>query len=394
MKIKKLLSLIMVVLMVAIIPVNAFAYSTGDEYNVYVNGIRITTDNCDDVLGDGGSVRYNDQTDTITLTNAKITAGNQSMLTSWYGLHVETSSAHKIELVGNNVIDLRNFKPETDDFIDQICALSANGSLTFCGNGSLKLYTPACYNSTALEYDGTLTFDGCKVEIRSGKGEGGNASGIDYSLVSGKQKKVELKNGADLKVYTGSVEYDGDRVFSHAGIRCDNLVVDETSKCYVETGDVKAGDVESITNAAITAYAVWGGGEVTALAGKVTYTSSWYESLSYGIYDIGWPMDANDSRNLENMTIIARGYDCSTLQTDISLCNMNDKLDILVSENIDGSATDHIENGKNLSDYPYVMICPEGEVVIEEEEKSFFEMVIDFFVGLFESFVNFIMSLL
>lgn len=394
MKIKKLLSLIMVVLMVAIIPVNAFAYSTGDEYNVYVNGIRITTDNCDDVLGDGGSVRYNDQTDTITLTNAKITAGNQSMLTSWYGLHIETSSAHKIELVGNNVIDLRNFKPETDDFIDQICALSANGSLTFCGNGSLKLYTPACYDSTALEYDGILTFDGCKVEIRSGKGEGGNASGIDYSLVSGKQKKVELKNGADLKVYTGSVEYDGDRVFSHAGIRCDNLVVDKTSKCYVVTGDVKAGDVESITNAAITAHAVWGGGEVTALAGKVTYTSSWYESLSYGIYDIGWPMDANDSRNLENMTIIARGYDCSTLQTDISLCDMNDKLDILVSENIDGSATNHIKNGKNLCDYPYVMICPEGEVVVEEEEKSFFEMIIDFFVGLFESFVNFIMSLL
>lgn len=400
MKIKKLLSLIMVVLMVAIIPVNAFAYSTGDEYNVYVNGIRITTDNCDDVLGDGGSVRYDDQTDTITLANAKITAGNQSMLTSWYGLHIETSSAHKIELVGNNVIDLRNFKPETDDFIDQICALSANGSLTFCGNGSLKLYTPACYDSTALEYDGTLTFDGCKVEIRSGKGEGGNASGVDYSLVSGKQKKVELKNGADLKVYTGSVEYDGDRVFSHAGIRCDNLMVDKTSKCYVETGDLTAGDVDYVINGAVTAYAVFGGGEVTALAGKVTYTSAWDrdECLSYGIYDIGWPMDeesANGS-SLADMTIIARGYDCGTYSTNISLYDMSDKIDILVSENIDGSATDHIKNGKNLCDYPYVMICPEGEVIIEEEneEKSFFEMVIDFFIGLFESFVNFIMSLL
>ncbi len=394
MKIKKLLSLIMVMLMIVAVPVNAFAYSTGDEYNIYVNGIRITTDNCDDVLGDGGSVRYSNQNETITLKNAKITAANQSMVTSWYGLHIETSTTHKIELVGNNVIDLRNFEAETDDFIDQICALSANGSLTFCGNGSLKLYTPACYDSTALEYNGVLTFDGCKVEIRSGKGEGSNASGIDYSLVSSKQKKVELKNGADLKVYAGSVEYEGDRIFSHAGIRCDNLVVDETSKCYVETGNVKAGDVESITNAAITAYAVWGGGEVTALAGKVTYTSSWYESLSYGIYDIGWPVDVNDSQNLENMTIIARGYDCSTLQTNISLCDMSDKLDILVSENIDGSEADHIKNGKNLCDYPYVMICPEGEVVIEEEEKSFLEMVIDFFVGLFESFVNFIMSLL
>ena len=30
----------------------------------------------------------------------------------------------------------------------------------------------------------------------------------------------------------------------------------------------------------------------------------------------------------------------------------------------------------------------------EEEEKSFFEMVIDFFVGLFEGFINFIMTLL
>ena len=395
MKIKKLLSLIMAVLMIAAIPVTAFAGSTSEIYHVYANGIKVTKDNCDDVLSDGGSVKYDKETSTITLTNAKITKANQYAATSWYGLQIDTSTAHKIELVGNNVIDLRNFKPETDESISEFCALSANGAINFCGNGSLKLYTPDCYDCSALDYGASLTFDGCKVEIHSGDGEY-RASGIDYSISSNRSKNVRLENGADLKVYAGSVTNNYYEVIEHAGIRCDSLVVDETSKCYAETGDLTVGDVNYATNAAITAGAVWGGGEVTALAGKVTYTSTFNESLSYGIYDIGWPMDAEsaDGSALADMTIIARGYDCGTLDTNVSQYDMSDKINILVSENIDGSDLKNLENGDRLTDYKYVMICPEGEIVIEEEEKSFFEMVIDFFVSIFESIVNFFMSLL
>lgn len=398
MKIKKILSLIMAVLMIAVIPVTAFASSMSDTYSVYVNGIQITKDNCDDVLCDGGSVKYSNSLDTLTFTNAKITAGAPRATESMDGIRI-SGTCDRIELVGNNVIDLRDFKTESGKTADTVCALRANDSLTICGSGSLKLYTPDCIDSTALKYDRSLTFDGCKVEIYAGDGTE-NASGIDTDIEQASVDSVRVENGANLKVCAGSVTNEYLSVIEHVGIRSNNLKVDKTSKCYVETGDLTAGDVDYVINGAVTAYAVFGGGEVTALAGKVTYNSAWdrNECLSYGIYDIGWPMDAESANgtSLADMTIIASGYDCGTYSTNVYLYDMSDKIDILVSENIDGLDLKYLKDGERLENYKYVMICPEGEVVIEEEEeeKSFFEMVIDFFAGLFESFVNFIMSLL
>ena len=58
MKIKKIISLLLAVIMITALPVTSFAASTSDIYRVYANGIRVTQDNCDDVLGDGGSVKY------------------------------------------------------------------------------------------------------------------------------------------------------------------------------------------------------------------------------------------------------------------------------------------------------------------------------------------------
>lgn len=398
MKIKKIISLLLAVIMITALPVTSFARSMSDTYSVYVNGIQITKDNCDDVLGDGGSVKYSNNLDTLTLTNAKITAGAPRATRSMDGIYI-SGTCDRIELVGNNVIDLRNFKTESGKTADTVCALRANNSLTICGNGSLKLYTPDCIDSTAIKYDRLLTFDGCKVEIYAGDGKE-NASGIDTDVEQISVDTVYVENGADLKVCAGSVTSNYSSVIEHVGIRSNNLKVDKTSKCYVETGDLTAGDVDYVINGAVTAYAVFGGGEVTALAGKVTYTSAWYEDecISYGIYDIGWPMNEEhvSASSLSDMTIIASGYDCGTYSTNVYLYDMSDKIDILVSENIDGSDLKYLKDGERLGNYKYVMICPEGEVVIEEEEeeKSFFKMVIDFFVGLFEGFINFIMSLL
>lgn len=398
MKIKKLLSLIMAVLMIAVIPVTAFASSMSDTYSVYVNGIQITKDNCDDVLGDGGSVKYSNSLDTLTLTNAKITAGAPRATRSMDGIYI-SGTCDRIELVGNNVIDLRDFKTESGKMADTVCALRANDSLTICGSGSLKLYTPDCVDSTALTYDRSLTFDGCKVEIYAGDGAE-NASGIDTDIEQISVDTVRVENGANLKVCAGSVTNEYLSVIEHVGIRSNSLKVDKTSKCYVETGDLTAGDVDYVINGAVTAYSVFGGGEVTALAGKVTYNSAWdsNECLSYGIYDIGWPMDeerANGS-SLADMTITASGYTCGTWGTNISLYDMSDKIDILVSGNVNGSDLKQLKDGERLENYKYVMICPEGEVVIEEEEeeKSFFEMVIDFFASIFDSIINFFLNLL
>lgn len=386
MKIKKIISLIMAVLMIAAVPVNSFAMSMDDEYGVYINGIQITAYNCDDVLGDGGSVKYSNRYETITLTDANITSAVKYSSDSWCGLYINGAVSHRIELIGENIIDLRNFQPEDAEFVNQICAVSSHPNLTVCGDGSLTLYTPDCYNSTAMEYNGRLTFDGCKVEIYAGNGECG-ASGIDYSLISSEHKSVSAENGADVKVYAGDVNYTGNRVLNHAGIRCDNIKVDGTSKIYVETGDITAGNVESVTNAAVTAYSAIVSGELTALAGKVNCESSEKESLSYGIYDLGAPME--DPYRFSRGTIIARGYDTSVY----ILFDYQDECegtDFVVSENVDGSDIDYLDEDDNINDFPYAMICPEGKVIIE---KTFFDRIAEFFENLFESIAYFFESI-
>ncbi|MBQ7986623.1 MAG: bifunctional metallophosphatase/5'-nucleotidase, partial [Clostridia bacterium] len=45
---------------------------TAFDDQVFVKGIQVTAENKDDVLGDGGSVKYDPQTDTLTLTDATI----------------------------------------------------------------------------------------------------------------------------------------------------------------------------------------------------------------------------------------------------------------------------------------------------------------------------------
>lgn len=386
MKIKKIISLITALLMIAAMPVSSFAMNMADEYNVYVNGVQITADNCDDVLGDGGSVKYSNKYETITLTNANITSASNNGIDSWYGLYISSSVNHRIELIGENVIDLRDFQPEDAEFIDQICAVSSHPNLTVYGDGSLTLYTPDCYDSTAMEYDGYLTFDGCKVEIYAGNGES-SASGIDYSLISSEHKSVSAENGADVKVYAGDVNYSGNRIRNHAGIRCDNIKVDGTSKIYVETGDINAGKVESVTNAAVTAYAAIVSGELTALAGKVNCESSEKESLSYGIYDLGAPME--DPYSFSRGTIITRGYDTS-VYVRFDYQDECKGTDFIVSENVDGSDIDYLDEDDVINDFPYAMICPEGKVVIE---KTFFDRIAEFFENLFESIAYFFESI-
>ncbi len=60
-----------------ILAVNVFvgvSYAQNEDFNdeVYVGGVKITYLNKDDVLSDGGSVKYNDETNTLTLTDATI----------------------------------------------------------------------------------------------------------------------------------------------------------------------------------------------------------------------------------------------------------------------------------------------------------------------------------
>ena len=72
MKIKRWISVLLCMLLcVAMLPTMAFA---AENYKVLVGGVWITSDNADDVLGDG-SVIYDKESNTVTMNNA-ILSGN------------------------------------------------------------------------------------------------------------------------------------------------------------------------------------------------------------------------------------------------------------------------------------------------------------------------------
>ncbi|MGM9862491.1 MAG: hypothetical protein ACI30W_07830, partial [Muribaculaceae bacterium] len=59
-----------------------YTYVYLERLAVSVNGATITDENCGDVLGDGGSVAYNKETATLTLTNATINSEDQAAITA------------------------------------------------------------------------------------------------------------------------------------------------------------------------------------------------------------------------------------------------------------------------------------------------------------------------
>ena len=110
----KISALILVLALVfTMAPVALFADDVQvEEYNLYVAGIKVTSENASDVLGDGGSVVFDKENSTLTLTNAQIDAeyvrvySSESTYSDRYvGIDYEESSLLRINLVGRNTIN-------------------------------------------------------------------------------------------------------------------------------------------------------------------------------------------------------------------------------------------------------------------------------------------------
>ena len=131
------------------LPMKSFA--APEEYDVWVQGIRVTDANKDDVLGDGGSVKYtwiSDLTGELTLKNAHISGGripeypgNNNSKHGIFGIYARKN----IDLVlkGNNTIKTGNN--------GEYCSWGiCTGSLTIKGSGRLNVETGKSGNTTAI----------------------------------------------------------------------------------------------------------------------------------------------------------------------------------------------------------------------------------------------------
>ena len=131
---KRTLSLLLALLMVTgcLSGLTLTASAETISYNLYIGYTQVTSDNMTDVLGDGGSVSFDPDTNTLTLNNATLTEANGSGefidddLSAW-------NNALTLELVGTNVIDGTN--AGTNAFY----GIRSAGKLNIRGSGSLTI---------------------------------------------------------------------------------------------------------------------------------------------------------------------------------------------------------------------------------------------------------------
>lgn len=145
-------------------------------YNLWVAGTQVTKSNQNDMLEDGGSVKFDPTTNTLTLNDAHLTLGD----------HAEEGVSSCIDS------DL------TDDM------------LTITGTATLS-------NAVGIMTVGPLTLDGATLTLTGESGDG-----VEDAIRAGSQcdKDITIRNS---KVTIADSNAEGD--FFHYGIRCGKLTV-------------------------------------------------------------------------------------------------------------------------------------------------------------------------
>ncbi len=191
------------------------------DWKISVSGIGIDRLNCDDVLGDGGKVKYDLATNTLTLNNATIQLMNTGTYTSAYGIsygHI-SDLPFTVKLIGTNKI-VDNEINSSDQliytkyaFYDSLIYNEEPPSYIFTGGGRLDVQLSG---DSRTECDGiraysTLKFIGCRVNVKVTTED--RASGV---YLRGSDSELRLETGAELRLdvtgktseyYTGAVMY-------------------------------------------------------------------------------------------------------------------------------------------------------------------------------------------
>ena len=180
-------------------------------FNLYVGGVRVTGENCDDVLGNG-TVIYNPATNTLTLNNANIEISKRIEGEDQYeyGIRCNINSAENllgsvavdslftINLVGNNNL--------TDNSDDNKAAkygmllFDNGGGYNFSGDGTLNIRMNANSNKVykGIEVHKEVAIDGASININIP----GSAKTSGYEIVGA--NVTRMTNEAKLNIITGN----------------------------------------------------------------------------------------------------------------------------------------------------------------------------------------------
>ena len=140
------------------------------DYGIEVAGVKVTSDNCDNITGEDieGKVSYNDATKTLTLDNATIEG------VIYFGNGAEKIEDITITLVGENTVD---------------AIWDVSGTKTINGTGSLKVVYIVC------EVEQNTIIEDCSIE----------QTALSYTFgTDGHNSKLTIKN-ANLSSEAGCV---------------------------------------------------------------------------------------------------------------------------------------------------------------------------------------------
>lgn len=173
------------------------------DYKVAVAGINVTDANQDDVLLDG-TVKYDDATNTLSLTNTTISCNNKDIIASYTGKPM-TIVLSGINTIASSAKDGNGISVDADLLIT---STDGNGELNII-HGNENPYNA----DKAIFVPGKLTIDGCKVSTKTMlSAVGGN----DY--VNG---EVELKN-AVLSAWVTAADGKSAAITNVSSVKMDN----------------------------------------------------------------------------------------------------------------------------------------------------------------------------
>ena len=251
---KKLFAILLSIVMVAgLLPVTALA-ADPTVYDIWVDGVQVTSENKDNLCG--GTVSYDPTTHTLSLNNA--TLDNDTM--SDYGIKTIIPNTLKIRLTGTNSI------------------------IRTCPGGGIGI-APNSDNSVEITGDGTLMIN------VNGESYDGISAGADVKISD--KAKVIINAEGGLGIVGRTVEIDGATVDStglYAGIDAHSLKIvngadvtlkatqDERNGAFIwKDQEGNGGDIE-IAQSTVKATSYYPGlyasGNLTVNGGEVKCTST------------------------------------------------------------------------------------------------------------------------
>ena len=224
-------------------------------YPVWVGGTRVTEDNRNDILGDGGKARFDPSTKTLTLNNPVISGKyDQAMI---YALGIDLTAEGKATL--NYAEAATAFNVAADG--GNGGTLTLNGDFSISGSGLMS----------AVWADSCITVKGGSVTCAGG-GWGFNTNG-------------------DIKIEAGTVEISS----GFTGIRAANGNITISGGTVTATGSeegtgdgagISSGGKVEIANATVTAkgrvHGIAAGGDIT-IAGNSVMAETWVQNESQAL---------------------------------------------------------------------------------------------------------------